>query len=31
VSNAMLVVAGVVLVTLPLSLALKPVLTPRFG
>ena len=31
VSNALLVVAGVVLVTLPLSLVLKPVLAPRFG
>jgi MFS family permease len=31
VSNALLLVAGVVLVTLPLSLALKPVLAPRFG
>ena len=31
VPNALLLVAGVVLVTLPLSLALKPVLAPRFG
>ena len=31
VPNALLVVAGVVLLTLPLSLALKPVLAARFG
>jgi len=31
VSNALLVVAGVVLLTLPLSLALRPALAPRYG
>jgi hypothetical protein len=31
VPNALLVVAVVVLLTLPLSLALKPVLAARFG